>query len=315
VKEQALLITAQKKSIGIKMTDYYSRLKEVFSNLQSKLQGDYAIRPDNVFQEGNHECQEMIGQLVDKIVLPGSRIIGSEHIRDLYERSRRGESCLLLVEHYSNFDYPIIFRFFENDPRLGQEVARSLIPIQGMKLSDEESVTSAFTHSYSTIVIYPSRSIDSVNDPEKKAEIRKFSTPINHAAMRELTEKKYHGNIILVFPSGTRYRPWDPESKKGVREIFTYLKSFENILFLGINGNIMKPHQSNDMNADVKSIEEDLIILTASPVIKGKEFRKQKIAETPNDYDSKQYVVDQVMAELEKIHNETEAIRDTEMNK
>lgn len=291
------------------MTDYYSQLKEVFSKLQYKLQGDYEIRPDNVFQDGNHECQELIGQLVDKIVLPGSRILGSENIRDLYERSQKGESCLLLVEHYSNFDYPIIFRFFEKDPLLGQEVARSLIPIQGMKLSDEESVTSAFTQSYSTIVIYPSRSIDSVKDPKEKAEIRKFSTPINHAAMRELTEKKYHGRIILVFPSGTRYRPWDPESKRGVREIFTYLKSFENILFLGINGNIMKPHQSGDMNIDVKTIKEDLVILTASKVIKGKEFRKVKITETPDAYDSKQYVVDQVMAELEKIHDKTEEIR------
>ncbi|MBN2658237.1 MAG: 1-acyl-sn-glycerol-3-phosphate acyltransferase [Spirochaetales bacterium] len=295
------------------MSDYYSQLRMVFSELQAELQGDYEIRPDNVYQEGNHTCQALIGRLVDEIVLPGSRIIGSEHIKDLYERSQKGESCLLLVEHYSNFDYPIIFRFFENDPLLGQDVARSLIPIQGMKLSDKESVTSAFTHSYSTIVIYPSRSIDSVRDPDKKAEIRKISTPINHAAMRELTDRKYHGQMILVFPSGTRYRPWDPESKKGVREIFTYLKSFENILFLGINGNIMKPHQSDDMNADVKAIEEDLVILTASPVIKGKEFRKERIAQTPEGEDSKQFVVDQVMVELEKIHNSTEKIRIREM--
>ncbi|MBB6481135.1 1-acyl-sn-glycerol-3-phosphate acyltransferase [Spirochaeta isovalerica] len=295
------------------MSDYYNQLKTVFSILQTKLDGDYEIRPDNVYQEGNHECQALIGSLVDKIVLPGSRIIGSENIRDLYERSRQGESCLLLVEHYSNFDYPVIFRFLENDPLLGQDVARSLIPIQGMKLSDEEWVTSAFTHSYATIVIYPSRSIDNVKDPDKKAEIRKVSTPINHAAMRELTDRKYHGQMILVFPSGTRYRPWDPESKKGVREIFTYLKSFENILFLGINGNIMKPHQSDDMNADIKAIEEDLIILTASPVIKGKEFRKEVIAKTPEGEDSKQFVVDQVMAELDRIHRNTEKIREKEL--
>ncbi|MBI9096926.1 MAG: 1-acyl-sn-glycerol-3-phosphate acyltransferase [Spirochaetaceae bacterium] len=296
------------------MSDYYSQLKQAFYEIQKALTGDYEIRPDNVYQEGNHNGQEIIGSLVDKIVLPGSRIINSEHIRDLYDRSQRGESCLLLVEHYSNFDYPVIFRFLENDPLLGKEVARSLIPIQGMKLSSEESVTSAFTHTYSTIVIYPSRSIDNVEDPDQKSEIRKISTPINHAAMKELTDRKYHGQMILVFPSGTRYRPWDPESKKGVREIFTYLKSFENILFLGINGNIMKPHQSDDMNADVKAIERDLMLLTASPVIKGKEFRKQKIAETPEGGDSKQYVVDQVMNELERIHCETELLRQKELS-
>lgn len=297
------------------MSDYYEQLKQAFYEIQSKLTGDYEIRPDNVYQQGNFEGQEIIGSLVDKIVLPGSRIINSENLRDLYERSQRGESCLLLVEHYSNFDYPVIFRFLENDPLLGKEVARSLIPIQGMKLSSKESVTSAFTHTYSTIVIYPSRSIDNVEDPEKKAEIRKISTPINHAAMKELTDRKYHGQIILVFPSGTRYRPWHPESKKGVREIFTYLKSFENILFLGINGNVMEPHQSDDMNADVKAIRKDLMLLTASPVIKGKEFRKHKISQTPDGEDSKQFVVDQVMNELEEIHNNTERIRQEELKK
>lgn len=295
------------------MSDYYTQLKQAFYEIKETLTGDYEIRPDNVYQQGNNKGQEIIGSLVDKIVFPGSRIINSENLKDLYNRSQKGESCLLLVEHYSNFDYPVIFRFIENDPLLGKDVARSLIPIQGMKLSDSESVTSAFTNSYSTIVIYPSRSIDGVEDPEKKAEIRKVSTPINHAAMKELTDRKYNGQIILVFPSGTRYRPWEPDSKKGVREIFTYLKSFENILFLGINGNIMKPHQSNDMNADVKAIESDLMILTASPVIKGKEFRKQKISETPDGEDSKQYVVDQVMNELENIHNQTELIRLNEL--
>jgi hypothetical protein len=296
------------------MSEYYNHLKQAFYEIQTKLTGDYEIRPDNVYQVGDFDGQEIIGSLVDKIVMPGSRIINSENLKDLYERSQKGESCLLLVEHYSNFDYPVIFRFLENDPLLGKEVARCLIPIQGMKLSSKESVTSAFTQTYSTIVIYPSRSIDEVEDPEKKAEIRKISTPINHAAMKELTDRKYHGQIILVFPSGTRYRPWKPESKKGVREIFTYLKSFENILFLGINGNIMEPHQSNDMNADVKAIKEDLMLLTASPVLKGKEFRKQKITETPEGDDSKQYVVDQVMNELEKIHNSTEKIRLKELN-
>ncbi len=295
------------------MSDYFRQLKQAFKEISSELTGDFEIRPDNVYQEGNHNGQEIIGSLVDKIVLPGSRIINSENLKDLYDRSQKGESCLLLVEHYSNFDYPVVFRFIENDPLLGKDVARSLIPIQGMKLNDDESVTSAFTKTFSTIVIYPSRSIDSVDTPERKAEIRKISTPINHAAMKELTDRKYHGQIILVFPTGTRYRPWDPESKKGVREIFTYLKSFENILFLGINGNIMKPHKSDDMNADVKAIERDLMLLTASPVIKGKEFRRQNISKTPEGLDSKQYVVDQVMVELEKIHNNTEKIRLTEI--
>ena len=59
-----------------------------------------------------------------------------------------------------------------------------------MKLSESSALTAAFSNSYNTIVIYPSRSIDLVQDPEKIAEIKKISNPINHAAMKELTKKK-----------------------------------------------------------------------------------------------------------------------------
>ena len=126
--------------------------------------------------------------------------------------------------------------------------------------------------------------------------------------MKELTKRKHEGNIIIVFPAGTRYRPWDPDSKKGVREIYTYLKTFDHVEFVSINGNLLVPCQEDNMEKD--TLNEDVILFTVSEPVKGKDFRQQKSAETPEGEDSKQYVVDQVMAELEKLHNLAETERE-----
>jgi glycerol-3-phosphate O-acyltransferase len=238
---------------------------------------------------------------------PGSGIDGAENLKKLYNMAKSGKSCLLLIEHYSNFDYPALFRLIEKHPDLGPDVANCLIPIQGMKLSESSELTATFSNSYTTIVIYPSRSIDTIKDPEELAEIKKISNPINHAAMRELTRRKYSGNIIIVFPAGTRYRPWVPDSKKGVREIYTYLKAFDHIEFVSINGNLLIPCQENDMEKD--TLSQDIIRFTVSEPVTGKDFRQEKSNAAPQGEDPKQYVVDQVMAELEKLHNKAEEER------
>ncbi|MBF9014205.1 MULTISPECIES: 1-acyl-sn-glycerol-3-phosphate acyltransferase [unclassified Oceanispirochaeta] len=285
------------------------QFQKMVSFLQSNLKGDFEARPDNVYMEGVKINRDTIGDLVEKLMKPGSAIRGSENLKQLSEYSLKGKSCLLLLEHYSNFDYPALFRLIEKTEGLGPEVAERLLPIQGMKLSASGGLTAAFTNSYTTIVIYPSRSIDSETDPEKLAEIKKVSLPINHAAMREMTHRKYHSNIVVVFPAGTRYRPWDPESKKGVREIHSYLKAFDYVSFVSINGNLLIPNRENNMEKD--TLHEDIILFSVSEPVRGKDFRKEKIAETPAGRDPKQYVVDQVMAVLERNNLKTEEYRKT----
>ncbi|MCK5735952.1 MAG: 1-acyl-sn-glycerol-3-phosphate acyltransferase, partial [Spirochaetaceae bacterium] len=210
-------------------------------------------------------------------------------------------------EHYSNFDFPVFYHLIDKNPQLGPKIAETLLPIRGMKLSEDSPITALFTRSYDTLVIYPSRSLDNITDPEELAAIRKISIPINHAAMREMVNKKQNGRIILVFPAGTRYRPWDPDSRKGVREIHSYIKTFDNVLFLAINGNALPPHESGDMTQD--TAVPDLIILSCSEIVRGRDFRKTAEESAPEGVDPKQYVVDRVMAELETINTRVEPKR------
>ena len=275
--------------------------------LEKNLTGDYSFTPDNVYQVGAPENREIIGNVIDSLLKPGSRIENAAALAELHKRSQAGESCLILAEHYSNFDFPILFRLMEKTPELGPQAAATLLSIRGMKLSESSPITALFTRSYDTIIIYPSRSLDSISDPNELAETRKISVPINHAAMREMIDRKHHGRIITVFPAGTRYRPWDPSSRKGVREIHSYVKTFDNVLFLGINGNALPPQESSDMTRDEPT--EDLLILTCSDIVRGRRYRKEKEASAPDDKDPKQHVVDCVMDDLKDIHDRMEPVR------
>ncbi|MDC7223356.1 MAG: 1-acyl-sn-glycerol-3-phosphate acyltransferase [Spirochaetales bacterium] len=288
----------------MRISDYLDQIETMNKNLEGR---DYSFKPENVFQEGVAENRDIIGLLLDKLMLPGSGLENGEALLSLYEKSRAGKACMLLVEHYSNFDYPCLYRLLERDPQVSQEIVDSLLPIQGMKLSEGNPVTAAFSKSYDTIVIYPSRSIDKVEDEEERKRIREVSVPINIAAIKELTHRKHSGHIITVFPSGTRYRPWDPTSRKGVREIYSYLKTFDYLCFLSINGNTLKPCREEAMEKDEPS--EDLMTFTFSDVVEAKTFRKEASAEVPEGGDAKQHVVDKVMDTLFAMHEKYEPAR------
>jgi glycerol-3-phosphate O-acyltransferase len=126
--------------------------------------------------------------------------------------------------------------------------------------------------------------------------------------MKALMDIKVKGKLILVFPSGTRYRPWDPGTKKGVREIDSYIKSFDYMCMVAINGELLHVRQG-DMMDDF--VSEDVIRFTAGPVQSCAEFRNaaKAKAEAAGIEDKKQAVVDAIMDRLEEMHTAGEEDR------
>jgi hypothetical protein len=59
------------------------------------------------------------------------------------------------------------------------------------------------------------------------------------------------------------------------------------------------------------TINEDVILFTVSEPVHGKDFRAEKTTQAPAGEDPKQFVVDQVMAELDMYHQKTEEYRKT----
>jgi len=263
------------------------------------------ITEDNVYQEGDEDILPLMDEMVDALALPGSGIYGFENLEDLFNKAKAGKPCLLLVEHYSNLDLSIVLAFLRDKGELGREMRNSVIAISGMKLNEDNPVVAAFASAYTRIVICPSRSLQGL-DPEKdKAEIAR-SNAINRAAMKSLIRHKYKGNLVLVFPSGTRYRPGEPETKKGVREIDSYIRSFDYMCFVALNGHILHV-QKTDMMNDV--VSKDIVRVTVGPVVDCNDFREKVRVSVAEDADIKQAVADALMVELEKMHTIAEVER------
>ncbi|MDR0503384.1 MAG: 1-acyl-sn-glycerol-3-phosphate acyltransferase [Treponema sp.] len=268
------------------------------------------VTEENVFQEGDPNILPILDEMVEALILPGSGIDGLDNLEELYAKAEAGKPCLLLVEHYSNLDLSIVSTLVRRAGGRGEEIGKAIIAIAGMKLNEDNPGVAAFAGAYSRIVIYPSRSLQEMDPENDKAEITRGNS-INRAALKAIIRHKYKGNIVLVFPSGTRYRPWDPESKKGVREIDSYIRSFEYMCFIALNGQILNVQKTDMLN---DAVSKDLVRVTASPVISCDKFREKAKAAAGEDGDKKQAVADAIMDELEKMHITAEEKRQKLLN-
>ncbi|MDR2096145.1 MAG: 1-acyl-sn-glycerol-3-phosphate acyltransferase [Treponema sp.] len=265
------------------------------------------VTEQNVYQEGAADILPLLDKMVESLILPGSGVSGMEHLEELFEKAESGKSCLLLLEHYSNMDLSIFSYLVRQAGGRGRDIAKALVAIAGLKLTEDNPVVAAFASAYTRIVICPSRSLLSLDAEKDKAELIRING-INRAAMKALTDIKVKGKLVLVFPSGTRYRPWDPGTKKGVREMDSYIKSFDYMCLVALNGEVLHVRQG-DMLDD--SVSKDLVRVSIGPVYSCTDFRNRvrAQAEAAGIEDKKQATVDAVMAELEQMHIKAEALR------
>ena len=266
------------------------------------------VTEDNVYQEGADDILPYLDKMVEALILPGSGLDGLENLEELFAKAESGKSCLLLSEHYSNLDLSLFSYLVRNAGGRGEDIGRAMVTIAGMKLNEESPAVAAFASAYTRIVIYPSRSLQGLDIENDRTEIVR-SNAINRAAVKALINVKYKGRLVFIFPSGTRYRAWDPSSKRGVREIDSYIRSFDYMCFIAINGEVLHVNQGDMMDDEVG---KDVVRLSAGPVISCSEFRNRVRAEadavSPAD-DKKQAVADAIMAELEKMHISAEEKR------
>ena len=110
-----------------------------------------------------------------------------------------------------------------------------------------------------------------------------------------------------MFPAGTRYRPGRPDTKRGVKEVDSYIKSFDTVCFVGIAGNVLQIHPSGDMSQDYAT--RDVMILNSSEPVSCEEFRATLRDSRLADQDPKQHVADAVMLRLEEIHAAADELR------
>lgn len=268
------------------------------------------INETNVYQKANPQTRKFIDVLVGDHLAEGSRLENKENWRAFFDAVKAGKSGLILMEHYSNADLPALCWLLEHDlGEEGKELSRKIVAIAGMKLNEADPGVKAFAESFSRVVIYPTRSLiqteEKAQTEEEKLNEEKKARTINLAAMRAMDKCKRDGEVILVFPSGTRYRPGHPETKRGLREIDSYLRMFDVMVLVTINGQILSidPDNPDDMLAD--KLDRAVQIFAASPVLTCKQYRKDYLASLPADHpDPKQAMIDHVMEQFDVQHAE-----------
>lgn len=270
------------------------------------------IDETNVYQKANPATRKMMDKLIGDNMLPGSRLEGKENFLRFMELVGAGKRGLILMEHYSNADLPALFYLLERDlGEEGKDLARRIVAIAGMKLNEEDPMVRAFAEAFTRVVIYPTRSLTKAEGRARSEEERlaeeKRARSINLAAMRAMDRCKRNGEVILVFPAGTRYRPGRPETKRGLREIDSYLRMFDVAIPVTINGTCLTIDADNpdDMLSDI--LEPAVQVLAAGPVIECKSFRREYMAALPDTCeDPKQAVIDHLMERFDEQHAEIE---------
>jgi hypothetical protein len=273
--------------------------------------GQSLVADHNVHQQGNPEILPFIDTIIADNLLAGSRIVGVEHLEELYAGAKSGEPSLLLLEHYSNFDLPVFHYLLRREGGRGGEMADAILAIAGIKLNESHPAVLAFSEAYTRLVIYPSRSMEiikeHIKEPKELVAEMMRSTQVNRAAMKALAKLKTSGTMVLVFPAGTRFRPWDPGTKKAVREIDSYIKSFSRMCLVAVNGNILRLSSGGEMDEDL--ICQDRVLFTVSPPMSCGEFRSGAKHKHRFREDKKQAVADEIMAALERMHEAAERDR------
>jgi glycerol-3-phosphate O-acyltransferase len=293
---------------GLSLKERYGHL---FGQLTELSRAPARVNELNVYQKGNPNTRKMIDAIVVENLAHGSRLEGREHFADFLAQIKEGKRGLLLAEHYSNMDLPILFYLLEHDGgNFGREFAQCIVAISGLKLNEVDPLVRAYTEAFTRIVIYPSRSLAKVTDAEEIARGKK----INMAAMRAMDTARRNKQIIMVFPSGTRYRPGKPETKRGVREIDSYLRIFDIMILVSINGSCLRLSSDDPENMLADQVFHDKVIVASSPVIECKPFREAAIAglDLSSGTDPKQITVNRVMELLEEQHIKYEAVREGE---
>ncbi|SIP86929.1 glycerol-3-phosphate O-acyltransferase [Alkalispirochaeta americana] len=283
------------------------QFKQITEQLIRNSRQQQTVNPECVFQPANIPNRVLVEKIISKLVLPGSRITGYEHLQELFHHAQKGESCILLLEHYSNFDIPCFFYLAQNYDQ-GQEVLDSIVAMAGAKLNEESRFVLAFTEAYTRIVIYPARSLAALEGTPEYDDARAWSRSINRSALREMIRLKNSGHMVLLFPGGTRYRPGQPETKQILLETDSYIKGFDHMVMVGIAGNTLRVNPSGTMEQDTPGT--DVMVYNVSPVTSTKEFRAKARQNFPEGGDeAKRAVTGAIEKEFERLHLQAEQTR------
>jgi len=271
----------------------------------SNVENDRVLSEANIYQEKHANNRDILFEMLKRAILPQSSIVGLENFQLLASLAEQGKSCLIFAEHLSNMDVPALYYLMRQAGSEYEEIFEKIIFIAGRKLNEASQNIKIITEMFTRIVITPLSSFKTMKkDGVRKDEVREAKKN-NIKAQRLIAKLKNENRFLLVYPTGTRFRAWAPETGRGQKEVVSYLRSFDYFINIATSGNVMVPSKGSAMDGDI--VIPDKIIMKVGKVIKSDDFIAQckldylKQVHNQDEIDEKQFIIDQVMAEIKEI--------------
>jgi len=173
----------------------------LFEKVASVSKAAAKITEFNNYQEANPEAKKFADLLVTETIPDSSEIKNLESLKDLYDRvTTKGQSGLIMAEHYSNLDFPEILYILEKTGEpWAKDMASRIVAIAGMKLNESGAFVRLYAESFTRVVVYPSRSQASFQGTpeEKEAEVQR-AKKINFAKPSAPLFSREGLNIIKI---------------------------------------------------------------------------------------------------------------------
>ncbi len=285
--------------------------KQFFHLIQSMVQDSRYMQniEQDVFQPHNEKNQKNLMTIVGKLLQPKSAIVNVEHLEKMSNLLKKGKSCLLLPEHFSNFDYPSLFYLSQKNSTIAP-MFQNTICMAAAKLNTESKIVLAFSEAVNRIMIHSPREKEKIQNRCTTEEQRKLEL-LNQRGLKKMLEYKNKGHAILMFPAGTRYRNHEPKSRQALQQVASFIKRFDYFCLIGIAGNVLiiNPNTNTIMRQDI--VRKDTLIYLVDEVQESKKFLNsmQKKDLSASSLQFKNRVAEKITNSLMELHEKAEAIR------
>ena len=223
---------------------------QVFADVLAAIRSEAAatpqsITPQSVVQWANPKVQTVVGQACRRLLLPGSGIGGLENLEALTGLARRGQACLICLNHRSNVDVPTLFALLRDQARL--DLFDRILWVAGRKLDEDVGLTPLLVEGFNRIVVTPKSWLQKA----MSAQAVHQASQVNRAAHRAMHKLRTQGWLFGLFPAGTRTRPHDRSTTEALEETDSYLKYFDFMLLAFIDGCTLPVTRSRDMTHEI----------------------------------------------------------------
>lgn len=254
-----------------------------------------AVTPETVVRWADRSRLPAVVSICRRLLLPGSRLHGVEHLRELVELAQQGQSCLLCLNHRSTLDVPTLYTLLEDqsDPAMFERI----IWISGRKLEEDEGMTSALVQCVNRIIVTPNTWFETERNEKELRQARL----VNIAAERAVVSLRDQGWVFALFPAGTRTRLDDPTTRRAIEQVHGYLDLFDYLLLANIDGCTMPVSRDHDLSRESPRL--DKVVFRFGPIRRTEDWVREAVARYP-DLNSRSARARAITDEIERLQAE-----------